>query len=53
MYVSKPPGAAEKPTKGVLYLTDVFGIQLKENKLYVPPSPFSFLPSVSVLWGGN
>jgi len=46
MYVSKPPSAAEKPTKGILYLTDVCGIQLLENRLCVftllPPS----IPSV-------
>ncbi|KJR84266.1 dienelactone hydrolase family protein [Sporothrix schenckii 1099-18] len=34
MYISKPEGNA---TKAVLYLTDVFGIQLAENKLHVPP----------------
>lgn len=31
LYISKP--ACKKPTVGVLYLTDVFGIQLLENKL--------------------
>jgi hypothetical protein len=30
MYVTKPEGNA---TKAVLYLTDVFGIQLAQNKL--------------------
>ncbi|KIH86474.1 hypothetical protein SPBR_08621 [Sporothrix brasiliensis 5110] len=36
MYISKPQGNA---TKAVLYLTDVFGIQLAENKLQSPPPP--------------
>ena len=31
MYITKPDGPT--PTRGILYLTDVFGIQLPENKL--------------------
>lgn len=34
-YVSKPKGGKSrgKPTVGVLYLTDVYGIQLPQNRL--------------------
>ena len=35
IYVSEPEEAS---TKAVLYLTDVFGIQLPQNKLYAVPS---------------
>lgn len=35
LYITKPAGNA---TAAVLYLTDVFGIQLAQNKLCVPPS---------------
>ena len=34
LYVTKPSVPSDKPLVGVLYLTDVFGIQLAENKLY-------------------
>ncbi len=33
LYVTKPTLPSDKPLVGVLYLTDVFGIQLAENKL--------------------
>jgi len=40
MYVSKPDEASirgkENKEAAVLYLTDVFGIELLENRLYVP-----------------
>lgn len=35
LYISKPEGDSN-PKAAVLYLTDVFGIQLAENKLCVP-----------------
>lgn len=34
LYITEPKGDA-KPKAAVLYLTDVFGIQLAENKLCV------------------
>lgn len=37
LYISEPE--CKDPKVAVLYLTDVFGIQLTENKLLVPSSP--------------
>jgi len=41
MYVAKPDTssvrAKEKPTSAIIYLVDVFGIELVENRLFVPP----------------
>lgn len=33
MYISKPTGGAPATNTAVLYLTDVFGINLTENRL--------------------
>ena len=35
LYITKPQKENAKADAAVLYLTDVFGIQLPENKLYV------------------
>lgn len=41
LYITKPdkknPRTKARANTAVLYLTDVFGIALPENKLYVPP----------------
>ncbi len=42
MYVARPPGNVTV-TRAVLYLTDVFGIQLAQNRLYVFPLIVFFL----------
>jgi len=47
MYVSKPDEASirgkENKEAAVLYLTDVFGIELLENRLYVPFRPYPIM----------
>ena len=39
MYITKPPAHKKRPDVAILYLTDVFGIPLVQNKLYVPSKP--------------
>ncbi len=46
LYITEPDKkndrAEAREKTAVLYLTDVFGIALPENKLFVPPSTFPF-----------
>ena len=52
LYITKPPGHT-KATKAVLYLTDVFGIQLPQNKLLADSfARAGFLTVAPDLFGG-
>ncbi|EPE09378.1 dienelactone hydrolase family protein [Ophiostoma piceae UAMH 11346] len=53
LYITKPPGHT-KATKAVLYLTDVFGIQLAQNKLLADSfARAGFLTVAPDLFGGS